>query len=133
MKKIVTHADGRKEEIEGSPEEIAAYERQVSKEKQSEGKKPETNRRILTEEEVRAIAREEATKVIPQQIMPYVPDWTTPYDPHQPLTPDHLRPWITFGPRRYYLEVTCTETSAEKAQRRIEADWSKLLGTNIGC
>jgi hypothetical protein len=121
MKKIVTHADGRKEEIEGSPEEIAAYERQVS-----ESKKPETNRRILTEEEVRAIAREEACKAIPQQVMPYGLDWTVPY---QLYNPNPLRPWIDC----YDLRVTCTETSVEKAQRRIDDDWNKLLGINARC
>jgi len=48
MKKKITHPDGRVEEVEGSAQEIAEYEKTVSRVQKKESKTP--TRKILNEE-----------------------------------------------------------------------------------
>lgn len=62
MKKTIYKSDGSQEEIEGSPEEIAAYELEISKRSgESVGQPVQEDRgpgrRVLTDEYVRALER----------------------------------------------------------------------------
>jgi hypothetical protein len=63
MKKTIQNKDGSTEVVEGTAEEIAAYEKAKAKERANESPKPK--RKILNEETVRQIAKEEAAKVAP--------------------------------------------------------------------
>lgn len=89
MKKRFTNPDGTVDEVEGTPEEIAAYERARSspQQRQDEAK---SNRRVLTEqrareffdrlqEEVRAVQRElEQQRFVPRYVFPQYP-WNEPW------------------------------------------------------
>lgn len=93
MKKVITKPDGTKEEIDGSPSEIAEYEKQSTRERQDEsGKVQKSNRRVLKDEiqrlsETNQRFEEELRKIIErgQQTQFY------PYRVYYPYTPI---PWI---------------------------------------
>lgn len=64
MKKVVTRPDGTKEEIEGTSEELAEYERKIRGSQMPLPEAPEGGKRILNEEreELRRLIAEELEK-----------------------------------------------------------------------
>lgn len=120
MKKTIIHPDKSEEVIEGTAEEIAAYEK-AKREQANESPKP-SKRKLLTEETMRAIAREEAAKV--PQVVRYEfhshcvgcakcqPQYPYPWYT-QPIwigTPDPLVPYIGDPPPGTYT-VTSDKTT----------------------
>lgn len=111
MKKKITHPDGRIEEVEGTPEELAQLEKATSKKsKKAESKQP--SRRILNEEVARLTKELEAAKAKIQKLelqlfremskpirtFPNIPE---PYD--YPIDP--IVPWIV-RPKIHWLDGT---------------------------
>ena len=90
MKKVITHSDGSKEEIEGSAEELAEYE---NKKKNETPKK--SGKKILLEDLKREL-EEVKQQVAGLQARPYwwyqQPVWIQPIQvlPQQPYNPWHL-------------------------------------------
>jgi hypothetical protein len=73
MKKTITKPDGSIEVVEGTAEEIAAYERQVKQQGQDESKKPPAQPGILTDEIARFMERIENQRIQPSFVPFFYP------------------------------------------------------------
>lgn len=90
MKKVIEYADGTKEIIEGTAEEIAEYEKNNSSNKSAKKEEVKSGKRILLEDAIRKVIKEEfdlrqpytfiQIKPIEVQPIPYIP----------------TNPWITY-------------------------------------
>ena len=111
MKKTITLPNGQTEVVEGTAEEIAAYEKAK---RESANESPKSKKKLLTEEEVRAIAKEEAAKVAPvihhgvctcPICCPFKPYWAKPYCQHE----YPQGPWLSVLPPNC---IKCGEPAA---------------------
>lgn len=115
MKKTYISEDGTETVVEGTPEEIAAYERERSRssgEKQpAPVKEDQGGRRVLTDELVRAL-EEAAAKMTPPKPANCCSPWCQIC--HPSLWP-FARPWWEIPPQRYVwpdVWITCNGTTS---------------------
>lgn len=94
MKKTFTKPDGTTETIEGTPEELAAYEKKLREEDIKEERK--NKKRLLTEEQLAQVRKmiDEALLARPPNTIIINPIQTAPALPSYPIDPPNFNPWI---------------------------------------
>lgn len=103
MKKLIKHPDGTEEVIEGTAEEIAAYERKLREGGKSKGKKPvlhgaEVDGKPLTDEEI-ALVRLSRAGLLPKERK------EPAFQPFTPITPT---PWPVMPDPYWLRDVRCS-------------------------
>lgn len=113
MKKIIIHSDGTKEEIEGTAEELAEYERKMKSEtpKKGNGKKV-----LLDGIDLQEFMRE-LQKVVSEKRTEYYPFWI----PYYPLK---LYPEYPYYPERPY--IFCESSSEVSIGTQYNGSCSQL-------